>query len=189
MSGLERLVVVGSSGSGKTTVARALADLLGHPLLEMDSVRHRDGWDSVGGEEFSAIVSEFARQDRWVIDGNYTSLGTRDVVWPRADTVVWLDVPKRVVMTRVIWRTLRRMLTRERLWGGLREPLSNLYKRDPYQNIVVWAWTRFEGVRAKYETAMTDGSWRHATVHRLRTPGEVSRFLAGLADRSGREIP
>jgi adenylate kinase family enzyme len=182
MSPFDRIVVVGNSGSGKTMVARAIADSLDLPHLEMDSVRHRDGWDSVDGDEFSAIVSSFAQRDRWVVDGNYTSLGTREALWPHADTFVWLDLPKRVVMTRVIGRTLRRTLNREELWGGIREPLSNLYKIDPHQNIIVWAWTRHAPTRAKFEAAMAEGSWEHATVHRLRSRADVRQFLASLRD-------
>lgn len=173
-------MVVGGSGSGKTTVARAIAATLDLPLLELDSVRHRDGWDSVAGEEFSEIVSGFASQDRWVVDGVYTSLGTRDTLWRRADTFVWLDPPRRRAVARVIRRTLKRMITRERLWGSVTEPWSNLYKRDPMQNIIVWAWTRHAPTRRKFEEAATDGTWAHTVVHRLRSAGEVRRFLGSL---------
>jgi adenylate kinase family enzyme len=141
---------------------------------------HADGWNSTSDDEFTRIVGEFAAQPRWVVDGNYTSHGIPTVLWPRADTFVWTDLPRPVVMTRVIRRTLKRMITRERLWNGLREPLSNLYKLDPWENIIVWTWTRFEGTRDKFEEAMRDGSWAHATVHRLRTRKEVANFVATL---------
>lgn len=177
---MERIVVVGSSGSGKTTTALAIANKLALPHLEMDAIMHADGWNSATDEEFGQALREFVAQDRWVVDGNYTSHGTTEIVWPRADTFVWVDPSKRLVMSRVIRRTLKRTLTRERLWNGLTEPFSNLYKRDPYENIIVWAWTRFERVRERYEEASADGSWAHATVHRLRTPGEARRFVAAL---------
>ncbi len=118
-------------------------------------------------------------QDRWVIDGNYTSLGTRDFVWPRADAFVWLDLPRSVVMRRVVLRTLRRVLTREELWNGNREPWTNLYSRDPRRNIIVWAWSRFDAVRARYEESLQDGTWSHAAVYRLRSPQDVAAFIGG----------
>jgi adenylate kinase family enzyme len=178
---MDRVVVVGSSGSGKTRLAGEIAARLGVAHLEMDSVMHSRGWNSASDAEFQRILDEFTREDRWVVDGNYTSHGTVEVVWPRADTFVWSDPPKRVVMGRVIRRTLSRMITGERLWeSGLREPLSNLYKTDPYENIIVWAWTRYDHVREKYETAMTDGSWDHARIVRLQTKPEVDSFLASL---------
>lgn len=177
---VNRVVVVGSSGSGKTTVARRIADCLDVPFLEMDAVMHGQGWNSTSDEEFRRALDGFTSGERWVIDGNYTSHGAREVVWPRIDTVVWTDPPKRVVMSRVIRRTLQRMITREELWGSVREPLANLTKTDPYENIIVWAWTRYDHIQQKYEDAMRNGSWAHATVYRLGTRAEVGDFLRSL---------
>jgi adenylate kinase family enzyme len=182
---MRRVVVVGNSGSGKTRVASAIAEILGLPLLELDSVMHREGWDSGRGPKFQEEVADFAKGDRWVIDGNYTSHGTREVVWPRADTVVWLDISEWRIVPRVVLRTLRRVVTRERLWDGPREPWTNLYSLDPYQNIVVWAWTRHRHVREKYQRDLDEGTWEHTIVHRLRSPAGVRRFLASLGDTEG----
>lgn len=170
-------MVVGSSGSGKTTVARRLAVNLGLPLLEMDSVFHRGGWEQQKGDQFRGEITDFAAGSAWIIDGNYTSQGARESVWPQADTFVWLDLPRRVIMARVVSRTLRRVVTREDLWDGVKEPWTNLYSLDPERNIIVWAWTRFEHTRAKYEAAVASGEWDHAGVHRLRSVDEVRRFL------------
>lgn len=181
MTDMNRVVVVGTSGSGKTTIGREIANALDVPHLEMDSVMHVGDWNATPDAEFQRILAEFAEQERWVMDGNYTSHGAREAVWPRVDAVVWLDLPRRVVMSRVVRRTLKRTLTREELWHGIREPLSNLYKTDPYENIILWAWTRYDHIRDKYETAMSEGSWDHATVHRLRTNAEANRFVRSLA--------
>lgn len=174
---------MGNSGSGKTTVANAIAGALDLPRLEMDWVMHRGGWDSGRGEQFRQEVAQFAKGDGWVIDGNYTSHGTREEVWPRADTVVWLDIPRWRVVPRVVLRTLRRVVRRETLWGGQREPWTNLYSLDPYQNIAVWAWTQHRYVREKFERALAEGSWDHATLFRLRSPSDVDEFLAMLPKR------
>lgn len=174
---MRRLVVLGSSGSGKTTVARRLADVLGYPLLELDSVFHRDGWADTADDNFVPIVEEFTDQPAWVVDGNYTSQGMRETLWPKADTFIWLDPTRSQVMRRVIARTLRRVITRERLWNGIREPWTNLYSLDPHQNIIVWAWTRYHGTKEKYEACLEDGSWNHATVHRLSTSSHIASLL------------
>ena len=180
-SGLvSRIVVVGNSASGKTTVARRIGHALDLPCLELDAVFHQPGWTELSNNEFQTAVANFVAANEWVVDGNYTSHGMGEVVWPRADTIVWLDMPKAVVMRWVIARTLRRVLTREELWNGNREPWTNLYHRDPERNIVVWAWTRFDHVREKYVTCMTDGTWDHASVHRLRIPRDVDDFLASI---------
>jgi adenylate kinase family enzyme len=153
MSTMRRVVVVGGSGSGKTSFARELASRLGLLHLEMDSVFHQHGWADDAPPEFLPTLDRFTADDGWVVDGNYARHGIRDVVWPRADTIVWLDVPRWTAMTRVVRRTLRRVFTREKLWGGVREP---------------------------FEEVLADGEWDHATVHRLRTSAEVTRFLDSL---------
>lgn len=180
MRTLRRVVVVGSSGSGKTTFARALAERMNVSHLEMDSVFHRHGLADEAHDEFLPTLDRFTDQERWVVDGNYTSHGTRDVVWPKADTVVWLDPPRRLAMARVIRRTLRRTVLREELWPGVHEPLSNLYSLDPYKNIIVWTWTRHAHVRRKYEAAMTGDEWNHARVLRFRSTSDARNFLDSL---------
>lgn len=185
---MERVVVVGSSGSGKTFVAQRLSTILGVPCLELDSVFHRGGWSSTPDDQFQQEVEAFAEAPRWVVDGNYTSHGTREVLWPLADTFVWLDPPKRTVMRRVIKRTLKRVATREELWDGVTEPWTNLYSLDPHKNIIVWAWTRFEHTRSKLQLAMTDGTWAHAEVHRLRTARKTDRFLLSIAESPPTEM-
>ena len=114
---MQRVSVVGTSGAGKSTVAAALAALLGASFLELDSVHHQA---PLPRSEFRALVAAAAAGERWVIDGNYSSV--QDIVWARADTVVWLDLPRRTVMRRVIWRTLRRIGGRVELWNGNVEP-------------------------------------------------------------------
>jgi adenylate kinase family enzyme len=180
---VQRISVVGSSASGKTAMARALSERLDLPRLELDAVFHQPGWQPKPDDDFRAEVAAFAAGDHWVIDGNYTSHGVAQLVWPRADAVVWLDPSRAVVMARVIRRTLRRVVTREELWNGNREPWSNLYSAKPEKNIIVWAWTRFAHTRSKYEAMLTDGTWSHLEVVRLRSAREADAFLAGLESR------
>jgi adenylate kinase family enzyme len=180
MVSVRRVSVIGCSGSGKTTTARAISHELGLPHLELDAIFHQPKWRPKPVEVFRAEVAAFVGMDRWVVDGNYTSLGIADMVWPRADTIVWLDPPRRVVMARVIGRTLRRVVTREELWNGNRERWGNLYKLKPEENIIVWAWTRFRPTRARYEAMLRDGTWSHLQVVRLRGRGEADEFATGL---------
>ena len=180
---MQRVSVVGSSGSGKTTLARALAAGLEVPLLELDSIFHLPGWTPLPDEEFRAQVAEFTAGDLWVVDGNYTSLGIGDIVWSRADTIVWMDLPKRIVMRRVVARSLSRAATGEELWNGNRERWSNLLKWAPEENIVRWSWTRFDRTRDRYEQKLASDEWQHLEVRRLRTPAEVERFVDSLTPR------
>jgi adenylate kinase family enzyme len=177
---MERISVVGCTGSGKTTLARSLAMSLDIPCLELDSVYHQPEWTSLPDEEFQSVVGEFTSQDRWVVDGNYNSPGVLDVAWERADTVIWLDPPKRVVMRRVTSRTLMRGVRRQVLWNGNRESLWSLTKWNPEDNIIRWAWTRFEPTRSTYESRTVDPRWSHLTIIRLRGRSETVEFLTRL---------
>ncbi|HIE22010.1 MAG TPA: hypothetical protein EYP73_05370 [Acidimicrobiia bacterium] len=168
---------MGSAGSGKTRVSKRLAEALGLPRLELDAVYHQPGWEPCDPEEFTDRVRAFVAQDAWVVDGNYTSHGSTEVVWPRADTIVWLDLPRRVIMRRVVLRTLRRVITRQELWNTNREPWANLYAWDPEKNIIRWAWTRFRQTRDKYERHLAAGTWDHARMVRLRTARQVWEFV------------
>ena len=179
---MRRVSVIGSSGSGKSTVARSISDQLGLRYLELDAIFHQPGWVPKPDAQFRAEVAEFVRAKHWVVDGNYTTLAVAELVWPAADTIIWLDPPRRTVMRRVIVRTLRRVITREELWNGNREPWSNLYSFKPEKNIILWAWTRFARTRAKYEALSDDGTWAHVDVRRLRSPRDVAALLLSLED-------
>ena len=144
---VQRVSVVGNSGSGKTTLARALGRAMGVPHLELDGVFHQPNWEPLDRDEFRRRVGEFVAGDRWVVDGNYSSV--RDLIWGRADTVVWLDLPRSRVMRQLLWRTIRRGVLRMELWNGNREQLTNLFKADPQESIVAWAWTRHHVYRQR----------------------------------------
>ena len=169
--------MVGNSGSGKSTAAVTLASRLGVPCVELDSIFHQPGWTELPVDEFRARVAAAAAGDAWVIDGNYSAV--RDVVWARADTVVWIDLPRPVVMRRVVARTVRRAARRQELWNGNREPWSNFLTLDPERSIIMWAWTQHGRYRRRYETAMADPAWAHLRFVRLRSPAEIKRFLSG----------
>jgi adenylate kinase family enzyme len=101
-----RFSVIGTSGSGKTTLARALAARLQIPFIELDSIVHQANWVALPHAEFRARVAAVVDGERWVIDGNYHVV--RDLVWDRATTIVWLDLPRWQIMTRVVWRSIGR---------------------------------------------------------------------------------
>jgi len=178
---VQRISVVGNAGSGKTTVASRLADALGIPRLELDSVFHQPGWQPLDTETFREKVAAFTTGPRWVVDGNYSAV--RDIIWDRADTVVWVDPPRYRVMRQLTWRTLRRMATRAELWNGNRESWRFLFRRD--ESIIAWAWTSHRKYRERYARAQADQAHSHLTFIRLRTPGESAELLRAAADSHG----
>jgi adenylate kinase family enzyme len=173
---VRRVSVVGTSGSGKSTLARQLAEILDVPLLELDAVHHQPGWEPLPTDEFRRIVAARAAADGWVIDGNYGRV--RDLVWARADTVVWLDLPKRTVMRQVAWRTLRRVALRRELWNGNRERWQNFFTWNPEQSVISWAWHKHAADRARYAAAAASPATAHLRFIRLTSRRDVARFLA-----------
>jgi adenylate kinase family enzyme len=176
---------VGCSGSGKTTLASELARLLGSPHVELDAIYHQPGWTQLGDEEFLARVDVATEGDGWVVDGNYSVV--REVVWAKADAVVWFDLPYARVMAQVIGRTVRRTVTRQELWNGNREPFSNLWSLDPKKSIVAWTATRHGVYRSRYTASERDPRWAQLRFVRLRSQGEARAFLAGVASQADKE--
>ena len=174
---MQRIAVVGSSGSGKTTVACAISSGLGFPHLELDSVFHQPGWTPLPTDDFQAAVRDFTDQEAWVVDGNYTSQGIADAVWPRADTVVWLDLSRGLTLRRIANRTLRRFVRREQLWNGNKENWRNFVDPRPENNVILWSWTRHPSVRSHYDDRFNDPEWSHLELVRLRSQPEVDAFV------------
>jgi adenylate kinase family enzyme len=174
---MQRISVVGNTGSGKTTVARAIAEELGLTCLELDAVFHQPDWQPLDTEEFRRIVSEFTASDGWLVDGNYPAVN--DIVWARADTVIWVDPPRLRLMRQLVPRTLRRMATGTELWNGNRERWRYLFRRE--ESILLYAWTNHRRIRARYESAQANPENAHLTFVRLRTPEETAAALSDLA--------
>ena len=164
-------------GSGKSTVAKAISVALGIPHLELDSVFHQPGWVELPTGEFREAVRTFTDQKAWVVDGNYTRHGIGDIVWPRADAIVWLDLPRAETMRRVGARTFRRITRREQLWNGNRERWVNVVDPRPEHNILLWTWTRYGRVKDQYADRFEDPQWSGLERVRLTTPGEVDAFV------------
>ena len=90
VGGVRRVAVVGNSGSGKTSLGRELARRLAVPFVELDAIHHQPGWRPLPKDEFRRRIAAVVADDGWVIDGNYS--GVQDLVWDRADTVIWFDL-------------------------------------------------------------------------------------------------
>ena len=175
-----RISVVGTSGCGKSTMAARIASAFDIPLIELDAINWQAGWRDLNShdpEEFKRRVAKAVSADAWVIAGNYSAV--RPIYVPRVTHIVWLDYPKRVVMRRVIWRSLVRAIDRAELWPGTgnREDFRRwLDKGHPIR----WAWDTFDKRRREYEQRFANPENRRAKLIRLRDPREAKGVIARL---------
>lgn len=172
---MRRIIVLGTSGAGKTTLANDLkARLPDHHRIEMDALHWLPGWQERPKAELREVLAREVARERWILDGNYGSV--RDVSWPRADTFIWLDYPRHVIMRRVTWRSLRRAVTREPLWGtDNRESLVRMLGPD---SIIRWSWQTYARRRRDYPPLLAEQT--HARVLRFGHPAETAGFLKAV---------
>jgi adenylate kinase family enzyme len=179
---MKRIIVVGSTGSGKTTLAGQLGARLGYPHVELDALHWEPNWQEAHPDIFRDRVSRALDQDLWVVDGNYSKV--RDLVWPEADTLIWLDYSLWINLWRVISRTAKRVATRELLWGNNRESLNALLGRD---SLVVWLFQTYGRRRKELPILLQQPEHAHLNVIRLHSPAETRRWLGHLTNSTDQE--
>lgn len=179
-----RAVVIGSSGSGKSTFARQLAAACDLTRIELDALNWGPDWtnrSAVDPADFERRVDEAIRARRWVTDGNYRAALARTL--PKATHLIWLDYPRPVVMARVIRRSFVRAATGRELWPGTgnREDFRRWLDRE---HPIRWAWDTFQRRRLQYEALFADLRLARLEKHRLTRPREAERLIAKLAAES-----
>lgn len=170
---MQRIAIVGTTGAGKTTLARQLAGPLGIPPFDLDELYWGPDWTPAPRDVLRERVKAVAAGPAWIAAGNYSVV--RDLLWTRADTLVWLDYPLPLVLGRLARRTLLRIITREVLWGGNRETWrAQFFSRD---SLFVWAWHSHPRHRREYPALFTQPAYAHLTVVRLRSPRQARAWL------------
>jgi adenylate kinase family enzyme len=168
---MQRVLVGGISGAGKTTFARELSRRCGLPYFEMDAFYHGPGWVPI--PTFEADVAEVVAQSSWVFDSHgYAQV--RDLMWSRADTAIWLDYSRVVVTSRVVRRSVARARDKEPLFNGNTEDVRAwLDPEHPIQWSVRAYADRRRDMRSRFHDPAHAGM---AKVH-LRTPRAARRWL------------
>lgn len=169
-----RVVVIGQSGSGKTSLGRWLGHTLDLPFTDLDDVYWRPGWGEASTDEFRADVDRFTRQPRWVVVGNYPK--ARDLIWPRADTLVWLDLPLLLSLWRTTIRVIRQARSGEPVCNGNRQAIGALvFGIDPLLGYTLRTW---HANRRQWPLALREPQHAHLKTFRLRSSRAVTAWRA-----------
>jgi adenylate kinase family enzyme len=132
----KRVVVIGVTSSGNSTLAEKLAKRFDLNYIELDALNWEPNWQNAPLEVFRSLVEKAMQAEKWIVAGNYHVI--RDLIWPKAEAVIWLDYP----LSRVLWQLTRRTFTRwwtqELLWGTNREPLWTHFKLWSTDSLYNW---------------------------------------------------
>jgi adenylate kinase family enzyme len=171
-----RIVVVGSSCAGKSTFAAKLATVLKTKHVELDALHWEPNWKEADDATFRSRVSTALESDTWVVDGNYTNK-IKDLVWPKADALVWLDPSLPVILKRFFLRSFARSLKGELLWGHSKETLRNyIFSR---KSLLMWILTTHKR-RTEAYTKLIEDPPNGVQVYRIRREKDFREFFERL---------
>lgn len=176
----ERINVCGTSSTGKSTLARRLAGIIDGDYIELDAIHHRENWTEAPMEEFRELARAAVEGERWVVDGGYSK--ARDILWARVQLVIWLDYPLPIILWRLTRRTLRRTLTREKLWntGNTERLWRHLFV--PKDSLYWWVLTSYRRRRAEFVRVSRDSANAHIEFVRFGSPRDADRWLRSFIE-------
>lgn len=173
---MKRIVIIGSSSSGKTTLARKLSERLGMEHKELDYFFWEPNWRQANPEDFRSRVESFTAQEAWITDGNFSAV--RDLVWRRATTIIWLDYPFHIIMKQFLKRSILRSVRKEELWNGNRETIWNSILKP--NSLFIWIIRTYRKNRKRYSTLMESNEFKNAKFHRFKSSKETKQFVNGV---------
>jgi adenylate kinase family enzyme len=171
-----RLVVVGVTGSGKSTLAERLARRFDMDFIELDALHWEPNWQEAPVDIFRARVEKATQAEKWTLAGNYRAV--RDITWPRAEALIWLDYPFLLVLWRLTRRNFKRGLTRELLWDTNYEPLWIHFKLWSNESLYNWLIQTYWRRKKEYAMLLSQPKHRHLKVIHFRHPRETEAWLA-----------
>ncbi len=173
-----RTVVIGTTSSGKTTLASQLAEKLNTDFIELDGLHWEANWVEAPDEIFRERVDKATSTSNWVVAGNYSV--ARDLIWPRAQTLIWLDYPFHIVFWRLLTRTLRRSIMREELWHGNRESFLTHLKLWSENSLFHWLFKTYWRRKREYPMLFALPENSHLQVIHFKHPKETEAWLNNL---------
>jgi adenylate kinase family enzyme len=175
---LQRINLVGTSASGKSTLGKRLAAILNSPYVEMDALYHGPNWTQAQPEVFRARVADAVAGPRWILDGNYNEL-THDLKWARATMILWLDISFVHNMYRAVARAVHRSWTQEELWPGTGNRESFRQTFCSKESMILWTATSYQR-RVKEYSKIQQSPPDGIKFVRLGDSPNVAKFLESV---------
>ena len=175
---IQRIAVIGTAGAGKTTLAQILAERFGVPFIELDALYWGPNWTPPDVMEFRARVEAATDSARWVAAGNYHT--SRDIVWERAEALIWLDYGLWLCLGRLLRRTWRRVFTQEELWNGNRENIWNQLRVWSQDSLIHWFFKTYWRRKREIPVLLELPENEHLVVFHFTSPRETDDWLANL---------
>jgi adenylate kinase family enzyme len=173
-----RILVIGTSSAGKSTLAASLSGLLGIPWIELDELYWSAGWRPKAPEDFLELVRQAVAGETWVADGNYSTV--RPAVFARANVIVWLNYPLPLVFWRGLMRAVRRSWTGQVLWHGNRESFRQVFfSRD---SILLWILTTHRKRAREFRALQQDARAAGIRWIEFRRPSEATAWVQKLRE-------
>jgi adenylate kinase family enzyme len=174
----KRIVVVGTTSSGKSTLAEQLAEIIGGDYIELDALYWEPNWTPAEPFDFFVRVEEAISSEAWVAAGNYHVV--RDIIWQRAEVIIWLDYPFQVVFWRLLTRTIHRALTQEELWNGNRESFWPHLKLWSDESLFHWLFKTYWRRKREYPILFAYPEYTHLKIVHFKHPKEAEQWLKNL---------
>jgi len=174
----DRVVVIGTTSSGKSTLAKQLADRFKYDFIELDALHWEPNWKEASLEDFRARVEAATQAERWIVAGNYHVV--RDLVWPQAEAVIWLDYSLPRILWQLTRRTFKRWRTQELLWGTNREPLLVHFKLWSQESLFHWLFKTYWRRKRETPELLALPEHQHLKLIRFTHPRETDEWVERL---------
>jgi adenylate kinase family enzyme len=175
---IKRIVVIGATGSGKSTLAGRIAERFNLDFIELDALHWEPGWREPPLDVFRERVSSAVQAPAWIVAGNYHVV--RDLVWAKAEAVIWLDYPFLIVLRQLLRRTFLRWWKQEMLWGTNREPFWIHFKLWSKESLIHWLFITYWRRKRETPILLSLPEHRHLRLIHLGHPREAEALIEQL---------
>ena len=170
---MKRIVVIGTSCTGKTTFSSKLASSLNIEHIELDSIYWKENWQPTDDEIFVPKVKKRIDKDEWLVEGNYKVV--RDLVWSKATDIIWLNFPFHIVFFRCLSRTIKRIISKEKVYADNVETFRKaFFSKD---SIILWTVQTYKMRKRVYGNAFREKKYTNLTYHKVNNPKQAKKLI------------